>query len=151
MSSRTKRPEHFDADAAGNHTAPPPKRSKSTVGGPTSQGASTSQQPFLSQHTEQLASNNRAVPSAPTPRNLNRERENGALLHIKMQNFKSHGNFEMSFGPRLNFVVGRNGTGKSSILAAVIAALGGNPNKHSNNAGGQKAGSGLVRDGSSWA
>ena len=76
---------------------------------------------------------------------------NGALLHIKMQNFKSHGNFEMSFGPRLNFVVGRNGTGKSSILAAVIAALGGNPNKHSNNAGGQKAGSGLVRDGSSWA
>ena len=52
---------------------------------------------------------------------------------------------------RLNFIVGQNGTGKSSILAGIIAALGGNPNKHSNTAGGQKAGGGLVRDGSDWA
>ena len=57
----------------------------------------------------------------------------------------------MAFGPRLNFIVGRNGTGKSSILAAIMVALGGNPNKNSGTAGGAKAGSGLVRDGSSIA
>ena len=48
-------------------------------------------------------------------------------------------------------IVGQNGTGKSSILAAIIAALGGNPNKHSTTAGGAKAGGGLIRDGSDWA
>ena len=57
----------------------------------------------------------------------------------------------MEFGPRVNFIVGRNGTGKSSILAGIIAALGGNPNKHSNQAGGSRAGHGLVRDGAEFA
>ena len=33
-------------------------------------------------------------------------------------------------------IMGDSGTGKSSILAAIIACLGGNPNKHSSIAGG---------------
>ena len=37
--------------------------------------------------------------------------------------------------------------GKSSILAGIIAVLGGNPNKGSHVAGGAKASSGLIRDG----
>ena len=77
--------------------------------------------------------------------------DNGSLLSIKLINFKSHQHFAVDFGPRVNFIVGRNGTGKSSILAGIIAALGGNPNKHSSTAGGNRAGHGLVRDGAEAA
>ena len=77
--------------------------------------------------------------------------ENGTLLSVRLVNFKSHRHFEMTFGPRLNFIVGRNGTGKSSILAAIIVALGGNPNKHSGTAGGSKSASSLICDGADSA
>lgn len=49
----------------------------------------------------------------------------GKLLHIKLKNFMCHGNFEMSFNPRMNFVLGHNGSGKSGILTAIIIGLGG--------------------------
>ena len=38
------------------------------------------------------------------------------------------------------------GSGKSSILAAIIVALGGNPNRHSAMAGGAKSAAALIRD-----
>ena len=56
---------------------------------------------------------------------------------------------QLALGPHANFIKGANGSGKSSILAAIIVALGGNPNKHSGTAGGSKSASGLVREGAS--
>ena len=155
MSSFVHRRDDDDDDLGeDNRTAPPPKRSKkaraSGVGAAGFSGAGASQ--YQSQRTEQLGSVHapREAPQSQAPiRNL--ARENGALLCIRLQNFKSHNNFEMNFGPRLNFIVGKNGSGKSSILAGIIAALGGNPNKHSGTAGGAKAAGSLVRDGAAWA
>lgn len=35
-----------------------------------------------------------------------------------------HGNFEMDVGPRLNFIIGNNGSGKSAILTGISICLG---------------------------
>ena len=132
-------------------TAPlPPKKKQRASHG---EGSSCSSAPLSSgvintQETQILSNVRAPLSSTLTPRRL--LLENGALLHIHLENFKSHANFSMRFGPRLNFIVGRNGTGKSSILAAMIAALGGNPNKHSGTAGGAKSAGGLIRDGASY-
>ena len=138
--------------SVGVPTAPPPKKQKprSSLGADGSGGMGPPGVPLPpsqpSQHTAEVHPNMRAPPSTLAPRKL-QQCENGTLLSILLRNFKSHANFEMEFGPRLNFIVGRNGTGKSSILAAIIAVMGGNPNKHSGTAGGARAAGGLIRDG----
>lgn len=71
--------------------------------------------------------------------------ENGVLRSLTLTNFKAHSHFRADFGPHVNFIVGSNGTGKSAILAGVIQCLGGNPNKHSSNAGGKTAAQGLIQ------
>lgn len=48
----------------------------------------------------------------------------GYIKKIKLTNFMSHKNFEMEFGPTLNFIVGNNGSGKSAILTAITIGLG---------------------------
>ncbi len=138
-----------DTAAASQHATAPPKAKKvrrSSVGAPSAAAAG------ISQETEAVGLHHRPVAAGRVslcPRRL--DVENGTLLCVRLVNFKSHAHFEMTFGPRLNFIVGRNGTGKSSVLAAIIVALGGNPNKHSGTAGGSKAASGLIRDGSDSA
>ncbi|EOD32259.1 hypothetical protein EMIHUDRAFT_462777 [Emiliania huxleyi CCMP1516] len=77
--------------------------------------------------------------------------ENGVLRSITLTNFKAHSHFHLDFNPHVNFIVGSNGTGKSAILAGVIQALGGNPNKHSGTAGGARAAQGLIQDGKDYA
>ena len=77
--------------------------------------------------------------------------ENGVLKLVRVENFKNHHNFELEMGPHVNMIFGMNGSGKSSVLAAIIAALGGNPNKFSGTAGGSKAGGGLIMEGKDYA
>lgn len=36
-----------------------------------------------------------------------------------------HAKFEMDFGPKINFIIGQNGSGKSAILTAITIGLGG--------------------------
>lgn len=48
----------------------------------------------------------------------------GYIKKISLKNFMSHKNFEMEFGPTLNFIVGNNGSGKSAILTAITIGLG---------------------------
>lgn len=141
--------EHMaDGGAAASVKPKASKRARTSIPS-ASQASGVS---FVSQETEVIAPHARAVTAGRLslePRRL--DVENGTLLNVRLVNFKSHAHFSMDFGPRLNFIVGRNGTGKSSILAAIIVALGGNPNKHSGTAGGSKAASGLIRDGSDSA
>ncbi|XP_073983734.1 structural maintenance of chromosomes 6 isoform X2 [Rhodnius prolixus] len=49
----------------------------------------------------------------------------GKVKRIKLHNFMCHGNLEFNFGERINFLSGKNGSGKSAILTALVIGLGG--------------------------
>lgn len=49
----------------------------------------------------------------------------GVLKKIKLVNFMCHSHFEMTFNPRINFISGCNGSGKSAIQTAIVIGLGG--------------------------
>ena len=74
-----------------------------------------------------------AAASATTPR---QPHENGVITFIEVVDFKNHEHMRVDLGPGVNFLLGENGSGKSALLAAIIVALGGNPNKHTPQAGG---------------
>ncbi|ORY31419.1 nucleus protein [Naematelia encephala] len=48
----------------------------------------------------------------------------GSIVRIKTRNFMTYDNVEFYPGPRLNMIIGPNGTGKSSIAAAIAIGLG---------------------------
>ena len=100
------------------------KRSRSSETQPASKRLSAA----VSQHTEAQGGRDRLA-VAVTPRRI--DYENGVIRNVRLENFKNHGHFTLALGPHANFIKGANGSGKSSILAAIIVGLGGNPNKHS--------------------
>ena len=55
----------------------------------------------------------------------NRPADNGIIETITCINFMCHAYLEIPLGPLINFVVGRNGSGKSAILTALAICLGG--------------------------
>ena len=48
----------------------------------------------------------------------------GVLERIELKNFMCHDSFELNLGPQLNFIIGRNGSGKSAILTGISVGLG---------------------------
>lgn len=46
------------------------------------------------------------------------------IERMELTNFKCHANLALDFNPRLNFVVGKNGSGKSAIMQGIMIALG---------------------------
>jgi len=51
----------------------------------------------------------------------------GSIRRVKLKNFLTYSDVEFCPGPRLNIVIGPNGTGKSTILCAICLGLGGQP------------------------
>jgi chromosome segregation ATPase len=51
--------------------------------------------------------------------------ENGILEEVHVENFMNHKNFTYELGPLINFICGKNGSGKSAILTALTLCLGG--------------------------
>lgn len=51
----------------------------------------------------------------------------GTLISLHLKDFLTYTDFYLSFEPGLNVIYGPNGTGKSSILCAILIVLGGNP------------------------
>ena len=51
----------------------------------------------------------------------------GSVVRIRMKNFLTYDHCEVFPGPRLNVVIGPNGTGKSTIVCAMALGLGAHP------------------------
>ncbi|EKV16721.1 DNA repair protein Rad18, putative [Penicillium digitatum PHI26] len=51
--------------------------------------------------------------------------EHGILERVECYNFMCHDHFYVELGPLINFIVGKNGSGKSAILTAITLCLGG--------------------------
>lgn len=49
----------------------------------------------------------------------------GCIHSIHVRNFFCHENLEVNLNRNVNFIVGRNGSGKSAILTALVVGLGG--------------------------
>lgn len=49
----------------------------------------------------------------------------GSIHSIHVRNFFCHENLEINLNRNVNFIVGRNGSGKSAILTALVVGLGG--------------------------
>ncbi|KAK2829839.1 hypothetical protein FQN49_007206, partial [Arthroderma sp. PD_2] len=56
------------------------------------------------------------------------EHRPGAIVRVKLTNFVTYTSAECYPGPRLNMVIGPNGTGKSTIVCAICLGLGWGPN-----------------------
>lgn len=73
--------------------------------------------------------------------------EHGILERVECYNFMCHDHFYVELGPLINFIVGKNGSGKSAILTAITLCLGG---KASATNRGQSLKS-FIKEGKEWA
>lgn len=48
----------------------------------------------------------------------------GYIRKLTLKNFMCHDFFELEFGPQMNFIIGRNGSGKSAVLTGISVGLG---------------------------
>lgn len=51
----------------------------------------------------------------------------GSIIRVKVRNFTTYLIAEFHLGPALNMIIGPNGTGKSTLVAAICMGLGGRP------------------------
>lgn len=74
--------------------------------------------------------------------------ENGVLRAIELQNFMNHKHLRIDFDPHVNFIVGKNGSGKSAIVNSLVAGFGHRVQSTGRNLSAVK---GLVRHGADYA
>ena len=58
--------------------------------------------------------------------NVPDQAEVGIIEKVSVMNFMCHKRLEVNLGANVNFIIGRNGSGKSAILTGLIVGLGGN-------------------------
>ncbi|CAG8481459.1 1769_t:CDS:10 [Paraglomus brasilianum] len=71
--------------------------------------------------------------------------EAGVIDSIELVNFMCHKYLKVNLGPKINFIIGHNGSGKSAILTAITVCLGGKATT-TNRASSLKS---LIREGAS--
>ncbi|KAJ1920322.1 Structural maintenance of chromosomes protein 6 [Mycoemilia scoparia] len=65
------------------------------------------------------------VQGRPSKNRSGNEPDIGVIESVEIHDFMCHKSLEVSLCPRLNFITGQNGSGKSAILTALTIALGG--------------------------
>ncbi|KAG0215890.1 Structural maintenance of chromosomes protein 6 [Mortierella sp. NVP41] len=83
--------------------------------------------------------------SKSTPGRHGAVAEMGVIEVIEMYDFMCHRHLKVPFGPKINFIIGHNGSGKSAILTAIMVCLGGKAST-TNRGSSLKA---LIREGAS--
>jgi chromosome segregation ATPase len=73
----------------------------------------------------------------------------GAFVRVTMHNFMCHANAKVELGPRINYITGENGSGKSAILTALAVALGAKMKSIGRSS--SKSAKGMIKTGSSFA
>ena len=48
----------------------------------------------------------------------------GIVHKISLENFLCHDRLDLEFNQHINFIIGKNGSGKSAILTGIVIALG---------------------------
>lgn len=71
----------------------------------------------------------------------------GNIKRLVLRNFMCHDHFELKFGPQMNFIIGRNGSGKSAVLTGISVGLGAKANDTSRGSSMKS----LIKDGKSIA
>ena len=61
------------------------------------------------------------------PRRYQQSYQPGSIVRVKLVNFVTYTAVEFFPGPRLNMVIGPNGTGKSTLVCAICLGLGWGP------------------------
>ena len=74
--------------------------------------------------------------------------ENGVLRALVVENFMNHKHLRVDLDPHVNFIVGKNGSGKSAIVNALIAGFG---HKASSTGRNTNKASSLIMHGKSYA
>ena len=74
--------------------------------------------------------------------------ENGVLRALELQNFMNHTHLRIDFDPHVNFIIGKNGSGKSAIVNALIAGFGHRASATGRNTNSAKS---LIKHGADYA
>ncbi|NXF80743.1 SMC6 protein, partial [Sclerurus mexicanus] len=101
------------------------KRKEESISKPASQ--KRPRQEYTNEHSDESNEEENFESSADTNASSQLSAsEVGIIESIQLKNFMCHSNLgPFQFGSNINFVVGSNGSGKSSILTALIVGLGG--------------------------
>ncbi|KNE61697.1 hypothetical protein AMAG_06499 [Allomyces macrogynus ATCC 38327] len=90
-----------------------------------------------------LLANHYAFANGDDEDHLARRHLAGVIEEIELTNFLTHASLVVKLGPKVNFLNGANGSGKSAVLASIMIALG----AKANNSGRGKKLSQLIKDG----
>lgn len=148
MASRKRRAEEHSEDDDSNISSSP--RESGSISQPESSGRKrrrinqdsdttpeqdpdrrrTSADEFTDDSDDEEEAERQATQAVADKRNRDRNAENiprefGVLQRVEVHDFMNHHYFQFELGPLINFICGKNGSGKSALLTAIIICLGG--------------------------
>ncbi|KAJ3364123.1 Structural maintenance of chromosomes protein 6 [Allomyces javanicus] len=128
------------ADAAARAAPPPPAHPPAQLARAPRRRAGTASG---GTRAARLLANHDAVANGDDEDHLARRHLAGVIEEIELTNFLTHASLVVKLGPKVNFLNGANGSGKSAVLASIMIALG----AKANNSGRGKKLAQLIKDG----